>query len=228
MKVRTLKRQHNERTGSHLAAAQAAVARWADCLPGDYYDYDEQGYDDYDDDELNCTHCGGEGWREVDDPLWDECDEFLAPFDPHTIMVDSGDGNRTEEIYGECMKRGNWWPCKGASGRMDYIFRRTSVDLTTGNRKAGADSIDLIMIDTWAVKANLVERMGGQAAAKFWIPFDTSPEDAKQLTSERYNVEKDRWEPRPGHKDNHLFDCEVMLYAAATANGLNERIQATG
>lgn len=75
MKVRTLKRQHNERTGSHLAAVRAAMARWADCLPGDYYDYDEQDYDDYDD-ELNCTHCGGEGYREVDDPLWDDCDEF--------------------------------------------------------------------------------------------------------------------------------------------------------
>jgi hypothetical protein len=31
---------------------------------------------DYDEDELACTHCGGEGWGPVDDPLWDECDEF--------------------------------------------------------------------------------------------------------------------------------------------------------
>ena len=23
-----------------------------------------------------CTHCGGEGFAEVDDPLWDDCDEF--------------------------------------------------------------------------------------------------------------------------------------------------------
>jgi len=35
----------------------------------------ECNYDDYDD-EWSCTHCGGEGWAEVDDPLWDECDEF--------------------------------------------------------------------------------------------------------------------------------------------------------
>ena len=34
-------------------------------------------YDEWDDDEdLGCTHCGGEGYAEVDDPLWDDCDEF--------------------------------------------------------------------------------------------------------------------------------------------------------
>ena len=34
--------------------------------------YDDDEYDD----ELACTRCGGEGFAEVDDPLWDECDEF--------------------------------------------------------------------------------------------------------------------------------------------------------
>lgn len=29
-----------------------------------------------DDDRLACTHCGGEGFCQVDDPLWDDCDEF--------------------------------------------------------------------------------------------------------------------------------------------------------
>lgn len=35
-------------------------------------DFDE---DDWDDDE-GCTHCGGEGFRQVDDIFWDDCDEF--------------------------------------------------------------------------------------------------------------------------------------------------------
>lgn len=29
-----------------------------------------------DDEEWDCTFCGGEGYAEVDDPLWDDCDEF--------------------------------------------------------------------------------------------------------------------------------------------------------
>lgn len=32
-------------------------------------------YDD-DDDGWACTHCGGDGYCEVDDPLWDDCDEY--------------------------------------------------------------------------------------------------------------------------------------------------------
>lgn len=41
--------------------------------PGVIYTED----DDYDqDDGFSCTHCGGEGWGPVDDPLWDTCDEF--------------------------------------------------------------------------------------------------------------------------------------------------------
>lgn len=36
--------------------------------------------DHYDDDEYDdgfvCTHCGGEGYCQVDDPFWDDCDEF--------------------------------------------------------------------------------------------------------------------------------------------------------
>lgn len=38
--------------------------------------YDDDG-DEWDDrDDYDCTHCGGEGFREVDDIWWDDCDEF--------------------------------------------------------------------------------------------------------------------------------------------------------
>ncbi|GAP37335.1 hypothetical protein ABXN37_19620 [Piscinibacter sakaiensis] len=37
----------------------------------------DDGWDDDDyDDGYACTHCGGEGRREVDDIWWDDCDEF--------------------------------------------------------------------------------------------------------------------------------------------------------
>lgn len=38
--------------------------------PESYFD------DDWDCDDWDCTRCGGEGWMEVDDPMWDECDKF--------------------------------------------------------------------------------------------------------------------------------------------------------
>lgn len=32
-------------------------------------------HDERVDDDWNCTHCGGEGFREVDDIWWDDCDQ---------------------------------------------------------------------------------------------------------------------------------------------------------
>lgn len=49
-----------------------AVAPWE---PPAQHWYGDPGDDEFDD-ELACTRCGGEGFAEVDDPLWDECDEF--------------------------------------------------------------------------------------------------------------------------------------------------------
>lgn len=48
-----------------------AVAPW---IPPPTEPFDD-GWDEGDDD-FSCTHCGGEGFREVDDIWWDDCDEF--------------------------------------------------------------------------------------------------------------------------------------------------------
>lgn len=42
--------------------------------PSEQCDLIEDPYDD--DDGWSCTRCGGEGYCEVDDPLWDDCDEW--------------------------------------------------------------------------------------------------------------------------------------------------------
>lgn len=44
------------------------------CIFPTSVDFDDDWYDE--DDDLGCTWCGGEGWAQVDDPLWDDCDEF--------------------------------------------------------------------------------------------------------------------------------------------------------
>lgn len=46
------------------------INRWHDEQDHDWVDGDEY------DDNWSCTHCGGEGYCQVDDPLWDDCDEF--------------------------------------------------------------------------------------------------------------------------------------------------------
>lgn len=63
----------------HRKARQLLQARstaWHSYLIRDFEAYLADRDDDEFDDQWCCTHCGGEGWCEVDDPLWDECDEF--------------------------------------------------------------------------------------------------------------------------------------------------------
>lgn len=40
------------------------------------FEFDDDWDDDLGLDDLACTHCGGDGFREVDDMQWDDCDEF--------------------------------------------------------------------------------------------------------------------------------------------------------
>lgn len=66
--IRALKHRHDARATRHVRAVAAFMREMADGL-------DPWPDDDWEDD-YGCTHCGGEGFREVDDPMWDECDEF--------------------------------------------------------------------------------------------------------------------------------------------------------
>jgi len=74
--LRQLKRRHDARTGYQSRAPFPLWPRGPHpfCQRGSYEDDDD--YWDGDQDEYACTRCGGEGWDQVDDPLWDDCDEF--------------------------------------------------------------------------------------------------------------------------------------------------------
>lgn len=73
--IRKIKRRHDARTGFQ---AREPFPLWP-TGPHPFQQegsYEDDDWDDYDEDDTNCTHCGGEGYAEVDDPLWDDCDEF--------------------------------------------------------------------------------------------------------------------------------------------------------
>lgn len=86
-------RTHRRRRIQLMSRAVSVHSYWVKCeieQDGcrDFFDYD---YDDdgYDDDGYDCTHCGGEGYCQVDDPLWDDCDEF--GYGPCTYCDGTGD-----------------------------------------------------------------------------------------------------------------------------------------
>lgn len=66
---------HEERAFWHLELLGCfdpadAVTPW---VPPDDV---EPEFDDEWDDGYACTHCGGLGFDQVEDPFWDECDEY--------------------------------------------------------------------------------------------------------------------------------------------------------
>lgn len=86
MKARQLRRARNALTGQRVAAVKAANAE-DELRYAEVDDYDEM------DDGYCCTRCGGEGYDQVDDPFWDECDEY--GYGPCTAC--SGTGERRHQ-----------------------------------------------------------------------------------------------------------------------------------
>jgi hypothetical protein len=65
LQVRDIRRRHYART------------IWSRPYMPHPFQQEGDPFDDWDeDDDYACTHCGGEGFGQVDDPLWDYCDEF--------------------------------------------------------------------------------------------------------------------------------------------------------
>ena len=72
MNLRTVK--HHHLASAMRVQRQMAYAELMNAEAHHHLYPDDDYYND--DDDLACTHCGGEGYREVEDPLWDDCDEF--------------------------------------------------------------------------------------------------------------------------------------------------------
>jgi hypothetical protein len=109
---------------------------------------------------------------------------------------------------------------KGSSreSNMPLIFRESSVNEITG-RNGGEESTRFLEVATGRVKELLYENYAGKGKERFWIAADTPEEYCIQVTAEKFNHDTELWELRDGVKDNHLLDCEVNLYAAATHQG---------
>lgn len=82
-------------------------------------------------------------------------------------------------------------------------------------------------LDYWRVNTELFKDVLAEKIARGdnWFVFsDTCEEYAKQLFAEHKAQVKgkreDRWMLKPGQKDNHLWDCEVLCEAAAFKAGV--------
>lgn len=137
------------------------------------------------------------------------------------VYADCGDGTRVDHLEA-CLKYG-WAATFGAAHTFPGFIRETARELDSGKRKADSpSSVQCLELNVSAAKMNLIDKFRGEKckSPRWFIAANTPEIYGKQVTAERYNPEKDAWEMRPGAgKDNHLFDCEVMNYIGAWANG---------
>lgn len=176
------------------------------------------------------------GYSELEEFSKKEWDIQGKKWKSHFVSIDCGDGNRTREIYDQCMAY-NWIGAKGANRDLPMLFEYKEWNMETGRAGGTGALVPGLYIDTGAIKHNLIAVMDGTQpippedftagirpkGPQFWIPSDIPDTVPRQLTSEEYDIGAGEWKVkkgRAGSDGNHLFDCAVNVYGMAVFNQL--------
>lgn len=171
-----------------------------------------------------------ETWGEIDAMLDREFPvEGGEPAVINLAFIDSGDGERTNEVYEYCASRAaGVFPCKGVENRgVGAPVRESKVE--------GADfgGMKLFLVNGHYYKSFISGRIrrDTDSPGSFNV-YDAEGEDAwlrvyaDQLCSEQLVSSTDSkgrvtetWKPVVSHAANHLLDCECYAIAAAERGG---------
>ena len=129
----------------------------------------------------------------------------------HMVLIDSGDGNKTDEVYDYCISSG-CWAYKGAS-KPTRPIKLSSVERLGVN-------VNLAIVDSGFFKVRLHRLIHGD---KWHLPRGMDEEYYSHMSAEQYVREQDkksgreilRWKVIPDGTANHYFDAEVMCLASA-------------
>jgi len=149
-------------------------------------------------------------------------------------MVDSGFDSAS--VYKFCQRHG-WKPMKGSgnagfrhrnakTGRIStQLWTWTKAEVGIGTKEHGLHkAIRLFLWSNDGVKDMLAELIQGMIG-EWSIAKDTCNEYTRQVTAEKRVQIQDikgriKYEWLPVRKDNHMFDCELMIVVASLANKL--------
>ncbi|WP_376957728.1 terminase gpA endonuclease subunit [Azospirillum sp. A26] len=161
--------------------------------------------------------------------VWEHLDEVLQrpmfradgrPFVAAAVCVDSGDGNRTQEVYAFCKPRRlrKVWAIKGAS---ETSGQRQPVWPTSKANRRSSSAYKPVIIGTNAAKDTISSRLQIEVPGPGYMHFPAERDAGyfEQLTGERLVTKKRGgrryrvWEPKRGIAHEAL-DCRVYAYAA--------------
>jgi len=146
--------------------------------------------------------------------MWEEIVKLADESDCTAVMVDSGYGVRTSEVYQICLSH-RFTPTKGASKRMAMPWTQNTINIFEGTRRQReGESIQLVTYDTIQIKGLLSDLI---ETGDWAIPKDVTVDYIRQMTSEEMIA--DKWVLKRGHRDNHLWDCEALQVLGAMIFG---------
>lgn len=166
---------------------------------------------------------------------WSGLDALVAKWGihPQLVMVDSGDGNNTQEVYKQCAIRG--WGCAKGSGQEYFNVKTKNGDMVRRfYQTPSAIHVPGVLKPTsLVVWSNLSGKdlfHGLRARKVFTFARDALPEYVEQLNSEvrvKGDTGKPIWRLRQGVKHNHAFDCELLGMLIACRWGIVGRDEAS-
>lgn len=175
-------------------------------------------------------HTSVETWGEVEKVLLKSdypCEDPNKPKYPVSmVLIDSGDGKRTGEVYEFCSKwRDVCRPIKGRDHLNGVPFRSSKIEFYPDGRPLTGGML-LWTLDTTYFKdklSRLIKNTKQDSIGGWFIHKDPSQEYVTQMCSEHNSIVYDRrtkkarmeWTLVPGHRANHFWDCEVYGVAAA-------------
>jgi len=137
-------------------------------------------------------------------------------------FIDSG-GHRTGEIYELARRHPLFVPIKGEirlAGRPWSVSVLDSIPKRDGKKYPVPGGLQLMRLDVTYYKDLLAGKLNLEPGSpgRFRLHAEVSGDYLAQMTAE-YKDEKGHWQC-PGHKANHLWDCEVYCLAAADIQGI--------
>jgi phage terminase large subunit GpA-like protein len=158
---------------------------------------------------------------------WEDLDTYFKNYDCAAAIVDSGYGERTQEVYENVWKRRRtFWACKGWARLASGPYKIQSLEPFSGKQKKhGKQRIRYLHVDTDVWGGELLKRRGKKVEG-FALYKNPDKEYLKQFNA-KYLIEKVdnkgnvkvEWRTK-GHKQDHYWDCELYVLCLSKVLGL--------
>lgn len=147
---------------------------------------------------------------------WQDIEDVANNYNAVRVLVDVGYAQRAMEVYEYCLKF-QAWPTRGY-GDLKIPFRKVLRDPFEGKVGQGKNNICQYDFDTDVFKMLLMDLIRGESEKQWHIYKHIERDYIRQVASEQRIAGK--WTRKPGHSQNHLWDCEVLQLLAATILGM--------